>query len=174
MAEQRVRAEVEEILAARRRGEAVWPVIDYADIEAGTVPAGELARLRRRGCLVVRGHFDRGQALGWDSELVDYVESNAFFENYRGPADDFFAAVGSRPEIYPIYWSAPQMQARQSDRMARVQAFLNRQWKHDSEGAAWSTWTATRSTRTASAAGRWAPTPAGSGPIWTPAPSNCG
>ena len=137
VAEQRVRAEVEEILAARRRGEAVWPVIDYADIEAGTVPAGELARLRRRGCLVVRGHFDRSQALGWDSDLVDYVESNAFFENYRGPADDFFGAVGSRPEIYPVYWSAPQMQARQSDRMARVQAFLNRQWKHDSEGTAW-------------------------------------
>src|ERR1700689_883381 len=73
VAEQRVRAEVEEILAARRRGEAVWPVIDYADIEAGTVPAGELARLRRRGCLVVRGHFDRSQALGWDSDLVGYV-----------------------------------------------------------------------------------------------------
>jgi hypothetical protein len=137
VAEERVRAGVEEILAARRRGEAVWPVIDYADIEAGTVPAGELARLRRRGCLVVRGHFDRSQALGWDSDLVDYVESNAFFENYRGPGDDFFGAVGSRPEIYPVYWSAPQMQARQSDRMARVQAFLNRQWKHDSEGTAW-------------------------------------
>jgi hypothetical protein len=29
------------------------------------------------------------------------------------------------------------MQARQSDRMSRVQAFLNRQWKHESEGAAW-------------------------------------
>ena len=134
MVEQRVRAEVGEIIAARNRGEVVWPVIDYADIEAGAVPAHALANLRRRGCLVVRGHFDRGQALAWDRDIVNYVDSNAFFENYRGPGDDFFGSVGSRPEIYPIYWSTPQMQARQSDRMARVQAFLNRQWKHDSEG----------------------------------------
>ncbi len=129
VAEQRVRAEVDEILAARHHGEAIWPVIDYADIEAGTVPADARARLRRRGCLVVRGHFDRGQARGWDSDILDYVESNAFFENYRGPGDDFFAAVGSRPEIYPIYWSAPQMQARQSrpDRPGCTPTLVDRQ-----------------------------------------------
>ena len=50
---------------------------------------------------------------------------NEFFENYRGPGDDFFGSVGSKPEIYPIYWSPAQMEARQSDRMANVQAFLN-------------------------------------------------
>ena len=75
--------------------------------------AEELALLRRRGCLVVRGHFDREQALGWDRDIVDYVEGNRFFENYRGPGDDFFGSVGSKPEIYPIYWSPAQMQARQ-------------------------------------------------------------
>ena len=62
---------------------------------------------------------------------------NRFFENYRGPGDDFFGSVGSKPEIYPIYWSPAQMQARQSDRMARVQAFLNRQWTHESDGVQW-------------------------------------
>ena len=74
----------------------------------------------------MRGHFDREQALRWDRDIVSYVESNGFFENYRGPGDDFFGSVGSRPEIYPIYWSPAQMQARQSDRMARVQAFPQR------------------------------------------------
>jgi len=129
--------EVGEITAARERGEMIWPVIDYADIEAGTVPAGAQDRLRRRGCLVVRGHFNREQALGWDRGIVDYTERNEFFENYRGPGDDFFGSVGSRPEIYPIYWSPAQMQARQSDRMARVQAFLNSFWKHESGGVQW-------------------------------------
>ena len=129
--------EVGEITAARQRGEMIWPVIDYADIEAGTVPAGAQDRLRRRGCLVVRGHFDREQALNWERAIVDYTESNEFFENYRGPGDDFFGSVGSRPEIYPIYWSPAQMQARQSDRMARVQAFLNSFWKHESGGVQW-------------------------------------
>ena len=135
--EQTIKAEVDEITAARERGDTVWPVIDYTDIAAGTVPAEDLAKLRRRGCLVVRGHFDRDQALAWDRDIVDYVESNRFFENYRGPGDDFFGSVGSKPEIYPIYWSPAQMQARQSDRMATVQAFLNSQWKHESDGVQW-------------------------------------
>jgi hypothetical protein len=65
------------------------------------------------------------------------VGSNRFFENYRGPGDDFFGSVGSKPEIYPIYWSQAQMQARQSDRMATVQGFLNHQWRHVSDGVQW-------------------------------------
>jgi Protein of unknown function (DUF1479) len=135
--EQHLAAEVDEIITARERGDTVWPVIDYADIEAGTVSAEARALLHRRGCLVVRGHFDRDQALTWDRNFMDYVESNQFFKHYRGPADDFFASVDSEPEIYPIYWSPPQMQARQHDRMARVQAFLNGLWKHESDGVQW-------------------------------------
>ena len=54
---------VEEIEDTKRRGEEVWPVIDYADIAAGTVPAEALEHLPRRGCVVVRGHFERDQAL---------------------------------------------------------------------------------------------------------------
>ena len=137
VAERRIMAEVGAIRAAHERGETVWPVIDYADIAGGTVPADDVAKLRQRGCLVVRGHFDREQALGWDRDIVQYIESNRFFENYRGPGDDFFGSVGSKPEIYPIYWSRAQMQARQSDRMARVQTFLNGQWKNESEGVQW-------------------------------------
>jgi hypothetical protein len=135
--ERRIEAEVSEIEAARERGETVWPVIQYADIVTGTVSDDARALLRRRGCLLVRGHFERKQALAWDQGIVDYVEGNRFFEDYRGPGDDFFGSVGSRPEIYPIYWSPAQMQARQSDRMARVQAFLNSQWKHESQGVRW-------------------------------------
>src|SRR4051794_12006185 len=51
--EQGVRVAVEEIEDARRRGETIWPVIDYADIANGSVSAEQLALLRRRGCLVV-------------------------------------------------------------------------------------------------------------------------
>jgi hypothetical protein len=135
--EQRVAAQVAAIHEERARGGQVWPVIDFTDIADGTVSADDLAKLRRRGCLVVRGHFAREQALAWDRDIVDYVESNRFFENYRGPGDDFFGSVGSKPEIYPIYWSSAQMQARQSDRMATVQAFLNAQWTSDFDGAHW-------------------------------------
>ena len=135
--ETRVRAQVDEIAADKSEGRAVWPVIDYADIAAGTVSSDDLALLRRRGCVVVRGHFPRQQALDWDAGIVDYVERNRFFETYRGPGDDFFGSVGSKPEIYPIYWSRAQMEARQSDQMARVQRFLNEQWVGESDGQRW-------------------------------------
>ncbi len=133
-----IAAEIADIDAARVRGEEVWPVIDYADIEAGTVAEETTALLKRRGCAVIRGHFARDQAEQWDADVVDYVESNRFFENYIGPADDFFGTLEtSKPEIYPVYWSSAQMQARQHPRMAAVQSFLNARWTHDSEGKQW-------------------------------------
>jgi Protein of unknown function (DUF1479) len=135
--ERQLTTEVTEIESARDRGETVWPVIDYADIAAGTADPGLTDQLRRRGCAVVRGQFGHDRARNWDAELVDYVDRNGFAEQYRGPGDDFFASVGSKPEIYPIYWSRPQMEARQSDEMARVQAFLNGLWRHESDGVRW-------------------------------------
>lgn len=54
-----------------------------------------------------------------------------------GPGDDFFSTVGSKPEIYPVYWSPTQMEARQHPRMAQVQAFLNSLWSSESEGKQW-------------------------------------
>ncbi|MEU6815352.1 DUF1479 domain-containing protein [Streptomyces sp. NPDC046860] len=135
--ERRVAARVAEIEAERAAGEHPWPVVEYADIADGTVDARLMDRIRARGCLVVRGHFPREQALAWDAGIVDYVEGNRFFEKYTGPGDDFFGSVGSKPEIYPVYWSPAQMEARQSDRMARVQSFLNSFWRHTSDGVQW-------------------------------------
>ena len=68
--ERQLETEVDEITAARAGGETIWPVLDYSDIAAGTVSAELQARLHRRGCLVVRGHFDSEQALGWDHDIV--------------------------------------------------------------------------------------------------------
>jgi len=133
-----IRAEVEDIEACKARGESVWPEIDYADIEAGAVSQAQLDKLHRRGCVVIKNHFPRETALGWDSRLMAYLERNDFDRQYRGPGDDFFGSLGaSRPEIYPIYWSPSQMEARQDERMAGVQAFLNRLWRFESEGQRW-------------------------------------
>lgn len=133
----RVVAQVGEVAAELAAGHSVWPVVEYAEIEAGTVSADVISLLRRRGCLIVRGHFERQQALDWDLSIEDYVGRNRFFENYRGAGDDFFASVDSKPEIYPIYWSPAQVQARQSERMATVQRFLNSLWSSASDGVQW-------------------------------------
>ncbi|ANZ34742.1 hypothetical protein BBK82_00255 [Lentzea guizhouensis] len=119
--EQHIKLEVDAIKSSKD----VWPVVNYDELESS------VDAVKRRGCVVIRGHFPREQALAWDRSIVDYVESNGFFEQYRGPGDDFFGSVGSKPEIYPIYWSPAQLEARESPRMARVQRFLNSLWKHD-------------------------------------------
>ena len=126
----RISERVEEIKVIKARGESVWPQLNYADIAAGRVTEAQRALIKHRGCVVIKGHFPREQALGWDRAMLDYLAKNRFDEVYKGPGDSFFGTLeASRPEIYPIYWSQAQMQARQSDEMAAAQSFLNRLWR---------------------------------------------
>ncbi|MDT3411465.1 DUF1479 domain-containing protein [Kosakonia cowanii] len=134
----RISERVEEIKAIKARGESVWPQLNYADLANERVTEAQRALIKRRGCVVIKGHFPREQALGWDRAMLDYLAENRFDEVYKGPGDSFFGTLeASRPEIYPIYWSQAQMQARQSDEMAATQSFLNRLWRFESEGRMW-------------------------------------
>src|SRR5882757_7624246 len=136
--EETMRTEVASVLAERDAGRAVIPVVRFADIAAGTVPGGTREAIARRGCAVVRGTFPRARAEAWDTELAGYLEGNRFAETYRGPADDVFAGLASsQPQIYPVYWSKPQIQARQDDSMVAVRSFLNSFWRHESQGRTW-------------------------------------
>ena len=130
--------DIQDIEATQKAGKSAWPEVSYHDIANGVVPADTMALIKRRGCVVVREHFPSEQAKQWDRGLVEYVERNDFDNQYRGPGDDFFGTLSaSRPEIFPIYWSKPQMEARQSERMHQVQCFLNSFWKVESEGKQW-------------------------------------
>ncbi|APG17351.1 hypothetical protein A3780_07220 [Kosakonia radicincitans] len=135
---EQIAARVAEIKALQVRGESVWPQIPYADIAQGRVSDAQRALIKQRGCAVIKGHFPRDRALGWDRAMLDYLDANHFDDVYKGPGDSFFGTLeASRPEIYPIYWSQAQMQARQSNEMAAVQSFLNRLWRFESEGRQW-------------------------------------
>ena len=129
---------VAEINALKNKGESVWPVIPFNDVKNGTITDAQREAVKRRGCAVIKGHFPREQALAWDRSMLDYLDLNKFDEVYKGPGDNFFGTLSaSRPEIYPIYWSQAQMQARQSEEMAQVQSFLNRLWTFESNGKQW-------------------------------------
>ncbi|WP_422732109.1 DUF1479 domain-containing protein [Leclercia pneumoniae] len=129
---------VAEIAALKKSGDPVWPVIPFADVKNRTLSEAQRAAVKRRGCAVIKGHFPREQALAWDNAMLDYLDRNHFDEVYKGPGDNFFGTLtASRPEIYPIYWSQAQMQARQSEEMAQVQSFLNRLWTFESNGKQW-------------------------------------
>ncbi|MEJ8324003.1 DUF1479 domain-containing protein [Kosakonia sacchari] len=135
---EQIAARVADINALKAQGKFVWPQIAYSDIAQGKVSEAQRALIKQRGCAVIKGHFPREQALGWDRSMLDYLDQNHFDEVYKGPGDSFFGTLeASRPEIYPIYWSQAQMQARQSNEMAAVQSFLNRLWRFESEGQQW-------------------------------------
>nr|VUD29279.1 Protein of uncharacterised function (DUF1479) [Raoultella sp. NCTC 9187] len=134
----RISARLDEIDAVKARGEEVWPIIPFSDIAQGKVSDAQREAIRRRGCAVIRGHFSRERALAWDNSMLEYLDLNRFDDVYKGPGDTFFGSLdASRPEIYPIYWSQAQMQARQSDEMAAVQSFLNRLWTFSRDGKQW-------------------------------------
>jgi len=134
----KIATRVAEINALKNKGESVWPEIPFADVKNGTITDAQREAVKRRGCAVIKGHFPREQALAWDRSMLDYLDLNNFDEMYKGPGDNFFGTLtASRPEIYPIYWSQAQMQARQSEEMAQVQSFLNRLWTFESNGKRW-------------------------------------
>ncbi|WP_115990014.1 YbiU family protein [Pseudomonas sp. HOU2] len=133
-----IAGEIASIKAQEAQTGSGWPVLEFAEIAAGKVTAERLALIKRRGCVVIRNHFPREQVLQWDQGLLDYLDTNRFDALYRGPVDQFFGNLeASRPEIFPIYWSASQMQLRQDERMGTAQAFLNRLWKTHSHGQDW-------------------------------------
>ncbi|MCH9298942.1 DUF1479 domain-containing protein [Pantoea allii] len=124
--------------AEEQQSGSAWPVISPEQITDGTLTPETRERIKRRGCVVVKQHFPREQALAWDAAMLRYLDENQFDAQYRGPGDNFFGSLeASRPEIYPIYWSQAQMEARQSHEMAQVQSFLNRLWRFESEGQQW-------------------------------------
>jgi len=134
----KIAGRVAEINALKSKGDPVWPVIPFADVQSGNISQEQREAVKRRGCAVIKGHFPREQALAWDNAMLDYLDLNRFDDVYKGPGDNFFGTLtASRPEIYPIYWSHAQMEARQSEEMAQVQSFLNRLWTFESNGKQW-------------------------------------
>jgi hypothetical protein len=133
-----MRVQVASVVTERESGREVFPVVRFADVAAGRVPEETVASVRRHGCAVVKGTFPRARAEEWDRALAAYLEKNRFAERYRGHADDVFDSLAShKPQIYGVYWSRPQMEARQDGNMVAVRSFLNSFWRHESEGRTW-------------------------------------
>lgn len=124
---------VDRIRADADAGRPVIPEIAWRDIDEGRVRDATLQAVRRTGCAVVRGVFPAEVARGWFDELGEYLETNRYNEREaekRG-LDQYFATLkAGAPQIFNVYWSRPQVRARQDDRLAATRAFLNRLWRH--------------------------------------------
>lgn len=134
--EAEMRRKVDVIVKERESGAAVIPVLLYSDIAAGTVSAEQVEQVKDRGACVIRNTFASAQARSWDDEIADYVDTNRLNEKLAHAAEDkyFGTLAAAKPQIYGIYWSRPQVQARQAESLTRVRVFLNRLWQAESEG----------------------------------------
>jgi Protein of unknown function (DUF1479) len=134
--ESEVRRKVAQIVREREAGETVIPVLQYTDIAAGSVRPEMVLKIKDRGACVIRETFAPEQARAWDDEIARYVEENRLDEKLKNAAPDkYFGSLAmSKPQIYGIYWSRPQVLARQSESLTQVRKFLNSLWLTESEG----------------------------------------
>jgi Protein of unknown function (DUF1479) len=134
--EAEMRRRVDVIVSERESGQVVIPVVQYADVAAGSVSPQLIAKIKDRGACVVRETFDQAQAKTWDNEIAAYVEENGLDAKLANAAEDkYFGTLASaKPQIYGIYWSRPQVEARQSESLTRVRIFMNNLWQAESEG----------------------------------------
>ena len=131
-----VEAQVQTIEAEQRDGVSPIPVCDFSDVAAGQIDAAMTARIKQRGVVILRNTFGARRVNGWNDWLMDYVARNDYFELQKSKAgmDQYFADLSSsRPQIFGLYWSKPQMEARTSDELAVARQWLNRMWKFDSD-----------------------------------------
>jgi hypothetical protein len=134
--EAEMRRRVDVIVSERESGQAVIPLVQYADVASGAVSPQLIAKIKDRGACVIRGTFEQAQAKAWDNEIAAYVEENGLDAKLANAAEDkYFGTLASaKPQIYGIYWSRPQVEARQSESLTRVRVFLNNLWQAESEG----------------------------------------
>ena len=123
--------EIEEIVS---RGESPIPEIIFHDLSSADNDFAE--RVRKRGCVIVRNVFSQSRVDQWNENLLYYVRKNNYFDKQAQKAgmDKYFSTLASgKPQIFGLYWSRPQMDARTSPDIAELRSWLNRVWKWESE-----------------------------------------
>lgn len=112
-------------------GRPTVPELTCADIEAGKVSDKTREAIRQSGVAIVRGVFPADQATEWFEEVGRYLEGNDYEakEVEKRSLDKYFSALAAgRPQIFNVYWSKPQVRARQDPRLAATRSFLDRLW----------------------------------------------
>lgn len=96
------------------------PEVEFEAIvqNGGQLPKDVENRLRQCGTVIVRGLVDVNQALAWKQQIRDYVQANPQTKGF--PAGNI--------QVYELYWSKAQLEARSHANMLLTQTALNRVW----------------------------------------------
>jgi hypothetical protein len=103
------------------------PEVQFSEIATnnGSIPTNIVERLRECGTIIIRGLVDETQALKWKAQIRDYVNKNPQTKGF--PANDI--------QVYELYWSKAQLEARAHENMLMAQVALNRVWSAKPEDA---------------------------------------
>ena len=126
-----MRHAVDKVVEAQAKHGSVVPEISYTSLRDNSVSTSDIAAIRERGCVIVRKVFSEAQANDWNAELGEYLDSNNYIERSKEKAglDNYFGDLkDARPQIFGVYWSRPQVLARQAETMATTKRFLNHLW----------------------------------------------
>ena len=129
-----VKRAVDIVLREVAAGRAVVPELNYPDIRNDSVPEAIRQSIRNTGCAVVRGVFRADVAHDWFAEVGEYLEMNHYeqLEVEKWSLDKYFSALkAGKPQVFNVYWSRPQVMARQDAGLAETRAFLDRLWKYE-------------------------------------------
>ena len=130
----KIEQELQEIESLVAKGLSPIPEINFKDLSSANDDFANL--VRKRGCVIVRNVFSEDRVNQWNENLMGYVRDNDYFDKQAEKAgmDKYFSALASgKPQIFGLYWSRPQMEARTSQEMADLRSWLNRLWKWESE-----------------------------------------
>lgn len=96
------------------------PEVQFSTIQSnqGELPEYSKKALREHGTIIIRGLVSADQAVGWKQRVCDYVKLNPSTKGF--PADN--------PQVYELYWSKPQLEARAHHNMLITQSALNKVW----------------------------------------------
>jgi len=121
----------DKIRADNAAGRPTIPELNYRDVKDGRISEATRSAIRQSGCAVVRGVFSAAQATEWFEEVGNYLNENRYEEKEaeKRSLDKYFSALkAGKPQIFNVYWSKPQVLARQDEKLAETRSFLDRLW----------------------------------------------
>ena len=134
-----MRRAVDDVIDQHAATGLVAPELSYQAVRDNKVSAAERQAIHARGCVIIRNVFDRRQAEDWHHELGHYLDSNDYYRLAKEKAglDDYFGDLkDATPQIFGVYWSRPQVMARQAESMAVTRRFLNHLWDNTAPAGA--------------------------------------
>ena len=129
--EARVSEDIRTIESYKQKGKSVIPEIMHSDIVKNKVDYKAIESVKRHGTVLVRNVFPIEKSEEWFHQLDQYLDQNGYFEQDDPGLDNYFSDLkAEKPQICAVYWSKPQVQARQSTEMSQTKSFLNRIWNY--------------------------------------------